>query len=201
MRRRAPARQGRNVEAKHFADAERLARPREAGRRSRDRARSARLRRASPADLPEGDHRFEGRDAAPGDQHELPSAAGHAIKDRRSPCAAASVRPLRPLRKSRRLNRTAHRCPQRQNLPTLRARCSEKSYAVLWRDGDGPISAGKLVLGPTSLRLEAGSGAGRVSSKVVLYRSSRALRTPRRSTASAHNRRPCSLGAEGSGLP
>jgi hypothetical protein len=45
-----------------------------------------------------------------------------------------------------------------------------ESYAVLWRDGDGPISAGKLVLGPTSLLLEAGRGAGRVSSKVVLYR-------------------------------
>jgi hypothetical protein len=45
----------------------------------------------------------------------------------------------------------------------------QKSYAVLWRDGDGPISAGKLVLGPTSLRLEAGSGPGRASSKVVRY--------------------------------
>ena len=44
-----------------------------------------------------------------------------------------------------------------------------KSYAVLWRDGDGPISAGKLVLGPTSLRLEAGSSPGRASSKVIRY--------------------------------
>jgi len=43
------------------------------------------------------------------------------------------------------------------------------SYAVLWQDGDGPISAGKLVLGPTSLRLETGSGAGRASSKVIRY--------------------------------
>lgn len=45
----------------------------------------------------------------------------------------------------------------------------QKSYAVLWRDGDGPISAGKLVLGPTSLRLETGSGSGRASSKVIRY--------------------------------
>ena len=44
-----------------------------------------------------------------------------------------------------------------------------KSYAVLWQDGDGPISAGKLVLGPTSFRLETGSGAGRASSKVIRY--------------------------------
>jgi len=44
-----------------------------------------------------------------------------------------------------------------------------KSYAVLWRDGDGPVSAGKLVLGPTSLRLETGSGPGRASSKVIRY--------------------------------
>lgn len=44
-----------------------------------------------------------------------------------------------------------------------------KSYAVLWQDGDGPVSAGKLVLGPASLRLETGSGAGRASSKVIRY--------------------------------
>lgn len=43
------------------------------------------------------------------------------------------------------------------------------SYAVLWQDGDGPISAGKLVLGPTSLHLETGSGARRASSKVIRY--------------------------------
>jgi hypothetical protein len=46
---------------------------------------------------------------------------------------------------------------------------SRKSYAVLWRDGDGPISAGKLVLGPASLLLETGSGSGRASSKIVRY--------------------------------
>jgi hypothetical protein len=44
-----------------------------------------------------------------------------------------------------------------------------KSYAVLWRAGDGPVNAGKLVLGPTSLRLDTGSGSGRASSKVIRY--------------------------------
>jgi hypothetical protein len=44
-----------------------------------------------------------------------------------------------------------------------------RSYAVLWRDGGGPVSAGKLVLGPTSLRLDTGRGPGRASSKVIRY--------------------------------
>jgi hypothetical protein len=44
-----------------------------------------------------------------------------------------------------------------------------KSYAVLWREGDGPVSAGKLVLGPTSLRLETGSARSRASSTVLRY--------------------------------
>jgi hypothetical protein len=45
----------------------------------------------------------------------------------------------------------------------------QKSYAVLWQDGDGPVSAGKLVLGPATFRLETGSGAGRASSRVIRY--------------------------------
>ena len=44
-----------------------------------------------------------------------------------------------------------------------------KSYAVLWCEGDGPVSAGKLVLGPTSLRLDSGSAPSRASSKVIRY--------------------------------
>ena len=43
------------------------------------------------------------------------------------------------------------------------------SYAVLWREGDGPVSAGKLVLGPTSLRLDTGSGRDRTSSTGLRY--------------------------------
>ncbi len=43
------------------------------------------------------------------------------------------------------------------------------SYAVLWREGDGPVSAGKLVLGTSSLRLETGSAPSRASSTVLRY--------------------------------
>jgi hypothetical protein len=45
----------------------------------------------------------------------------------------------------------------------------QKSYAVLWREGDGPVSAGKLVLGPKSLRLDAGAGRTRSTSRVLRY--------------------------------
>jgi|RhiMetdeSRZDD1v2_1073273.scaffolds.fasta_scaffold01418_11 hypothetical protein len=43
------------------------------------------------------------------------------------------------------------------------------SYAVLWREGDGPIRVGKLIVGPTGLRLETGAGRARASSSVVRY--------------------------------
>lgn len=45
----------------------------------------------------------------------------------------------------------------------------QTSYAVLWQVGDGPVSAGKLVLGSTSLLLETGRGPDRASSQVVRY--------------------------------
>jgi hypothetical protein len=45
----------------------------------------------------------------------------------------------------------------------------QESYAVLWREGEGPVSAGKLVLGPTSLRLDAGAGRTRSTSRVLHY--------------------------------
>lgn len=44
-----------------------------------------------------------------------------------------------------------------------------RSYAVLWREGDGPVSAGKLVLGASSLRLETGTGRSRATSMVFRY--------------------------------
>jgi hypothetical protein len=44
-----------------------------------------------------------------------------------------------------------------------------ESYAVLWREGDGPIWVGKLVLGPTGIRLETGTGRARASSRVLRY--------------------------------
>jgi hypothetical protein len=44
-----------------------------------------------------------------------------------------------------------------------------RSYAVLWREGDGPVSAGKLVLGDSSLRLETGTGRTRATAMVFRY--------------------------------
>lgn len=46
---------------------------------------------------------------------------------------------------------------------------SHSSYAVLWCEGEGPIRVGKLVLGPTGLRLETGAGRVRASSRVLRY--------------------------------
>jgi hypothetical protein len=45
-----------------------------------------------------------------------------------------------------------------------------RSYAVLWREGEGPVSAGELVLGPTSLRLETGARRERLTSRILQYR-------------------------------
>ena len=44
-----------------------------------------------------------------------------------------------------------------------------KSYAVLWREGDGAVSAGKLVFCAASLRLETGIGRERASASVLRY--------------------------------
>ena len=43
------------------------------------------------------------------------------------------------------------------------------SYAVTWREGDGPVRAGKLVLGATGLRLEGGTARGRLSEETILH--------------------------------
>jgi hypothetical protein len=45
-----------------------------------------------------------------------------------------------------------------------------RSYAVLWREGEGPVSAGELVFGPTSLRLETGARRERLFSQIRQYR-------------------------------
>jgi hypothetical protein len=57
---------------------------------------------------------------------------------------------------------------ERLPLETL-ATMFHSSYAVLWREGDGPVRVGKLILGPTGLRLETGTGRDRASSKVLRY--------------------------------
>ena len=52
---------------------------------------------------------------------------------------------------------------------TSRSDHPRRSYAVIWRSGDGPIRPGKLVLGPASLRLETGSPGGRSSTEGIRY--------------------------------
>ena len=44
-----------------------------------------------------------------------------------------------------------------------------RSYAVIWRTGDGPVSPGKLVLGVTSFRLETGAPSGRSTTEGIRY--------------------------------
>jgi len=44
-----------------------------------------------------------------------------------------------------------------------------RSYAVVWREGEGPVRAGELVLGPTSLRLETGAPRERLSAQSLRY--------------------------------
>jgi hypothetical protein len=43
------------------------------------------------------------------------------------------------------------------------------SYAVIWREPAGPLRAGKLILGPTELRLESGAPRGRLSARTLRY--------------------------------
>lgn len=43
------------------------------------------------------------------------------------------------------------------------------SYAVIWREGDGPVRAGELILGSTRLRLETGARRGRLSAQSLRY--------------------------------
>ena len=46
---------------------------------------------------------------------------------------------------------------------------SGPTYAVTWHEGDGPIQAGKLEVGPARLRLEGGTSGRRISVQTVLY--------------------------------
>ena len=54
------------------------------------------------------------------------------------------------------------------------------SYAVTWCEGDGPIRAGKLVLGATSVRLEGGTARRRLSEERILYSRLSKVATARR---------------------
>jgi hypothetical protein len=44
-----------------------------------------------------------------------------------------------------------------------------RSYAVIWRSGEGPVTPGKLVLAPTGLELETGAPGGRLSALRIRY--------------------------------
>lgn len=44
-----------------------------------------------------------------------------------------------------------------------------QSYAVTWREGNGQVRAGKLMLGATSLRLEGGKARSRLSEERIHY--------------------------------
>lgn len=62
----------------------------------------------------------------------------------------------------------------------LRDLYRRRSYAVTWREGDGPVNAGKLVLGDTGFRLEGGNPRGRLSAKNVRYADVSSVETARR---------------------
>ena len=55
------------------------------------------------------------------------------------------------------------------SIDTATVRTNEDSYAVIWREGAGPVSAGKLVLGPTALTLESGAPPGRLTTRRLRY--------------------------------
>jgi hypothetical protein len=57
------------------------------------------------------------------------------------------------------------------------------SYALTWRDGDGPVRAGKLMLGATGRRLEGGTARGRLSEERILYGRLSKVATVRRAQA------------------
>ena len=44
-----------------------------------------------------------------------------------------------------------------------------RSYAVIWRTGDGPIKPGKLMLGTSSFQLETGTPDGRSTTEGIRY--------------------------------
>jgi hypothetical protein len=57
------------------------------------------------------------------------------------------------------------------------AQARARNYAVLWRQGRGPVRTGRLEFGPHSLRLEDGTARKRHSVSTVLYRDLVRVRT------------------------
>jgi hypothetical protein len=64
----------------------------------------------------------------------------------------------------------------------------EASYAVIWREAAGPLWAGKLVLGPTELRLESGAPRGRLATRTLRYADLSAVETTRLPEERIHGR-------------
>jgi hypothetical protein len=58
---------------------------------------------------------------------------------------------------------------------------TRRSYAVTWREGDGPVRAGKLMLGSRGLRLEGGTARGRLSAERIFYNGLSGVATARHS--------------------
>ena len=54
------------------------------------------------------------------------------------------------------------------------------SYAVTWREADGAVTAGKLVLGSTALHFESGGPRGRRSAQILRYEDLAAVGMARR---------------------
>jgi hypothetical protein len=54
--------------------------------------------------------------------------------------------------------------------PAMEFGAGQRSYAVTWVVGSGPVRVGKLELSPNGLRLEGGDPKGRLFSLSLLYR-------------------------------
>lgn len=62
---------------------------------------------------------------------------------------------------------------------SMEAGDARRSYAVTWRDGEGPVRAGRLELGESALRLEGGDARGRLYATSVRYRDVATVRISR----------------------
>jgi hypothetical protein len=65
----------------------------------------------------------------------------------------------------------------------------QRSYAVTWLEGNGPVRVGKLELSPRGLSLKGGGPRGRLYSLSVLYRDLAGVRIAR-TAAERLRRRP-----------
>jgi hypothetical protein len=59
----------------------------------------------------------------------------------------------------------------------------DRTYAVVWREGERPPRAGKLEVGAGRLKLEAGAPKGRLTVETVFYSDVRGVELARRETA------------------